>query len=209
MVASSSADDQEAKRFIASIEDRIDAYFSDISKSDQAVAPPPPLPEGRVLGQSRKPVFCGSRLSLRPFDEQPFDRMRCGSLVVPRGEVHANGREAGSKRRVRSLPPGNAAPCLFAYPMCGVMSENETEDRLAREDDEWRADEHKRLMDYLNESFSGVDCTIVETALIDYTARFLNWSRASGSPEGSSKIQSSGAISPLRSVRRHLLRVMS
>ena len=70
--------------------------------------------EGRVLGQGRKPVFCGSRLSLRPFDEQPFDRMRCGSLVVPRGEVRANGGEAGSKRRVRSLPPGNAAPCLFA-----------------------------------------------------------------------------------------------
>ena len=45
MVASSSADDQEAKRFIASIEDRIDAHFSDISKSDEAVAPPPPLPE--------------------------------------------------------------------------------------------------------------------------------------------------------------------
>ena len=69
--------------------------------------------EGRVLGQGRKPVFCGSRLSLRPFDEQPFDRMRCGSLVVPRGEVHANGGEAGSKRRVRSVPPRNAAPCLF------------------------------------------------------------------------------------------------
>ena len=70
--------------------------------------------EGRVLGQGGKPVFRGSRLSLRPFDEQPFDRMRCGSLVVPRGEVHANGGEAGSKRRVRSLPPDNAAPCLFA-----------------------------------------------------------------------------------------------
>jgi hypothetical protein len=36
--------------------------------------------EGRVLGQGGKPVFRGSRLSLRPFDEQPFDRMRCGSL---------------------------------------------------------------------------------------------------------------------------------
>ena len=58
--------------------------------------------------------YLWSRLSLRPFDEQPFDRMRCGSLVVPRGEVHANGGEAGSKRRVRSLPPGNAAPWLFA-----------------------------------------------------------------------------------------------
>ena len=45
--------------------------------------------EGCVLGQSGKPVFRGSRLSLRPFGEQPFDRMRCGSLVVPRGEVHA------------------------------------------------------------------------------------------------------------------------
>ena len=60
--------------------------------------------EGRVLGQGGKPVFRGSRLSLRPFDEQPFDRMRCGSLVVPRGEVHANGGEAG-KQAARSIPP--------------------------------------------------------------------------------------------------------
>ena len=43
--------------------------------------------EGRVLGQGRKPVFCGSRLSLRPFDEQPFDRMRCGSLG--RSAIHS------------------------------------------------------------------------------------------------------------------------
>ena len=34
-----------SRRFIASIEDRIDAHFSDISKSDEAIAPPPPLPE--------------------------------------------------------------------------------------------------------------------------------------------------------------------
>jgi len=55
MVASSSADDQEAKRFIASIEDRIDAHFSDISKSDQAQnAARPPLFPPEALGRSRE-----------------------------------------------------------------------------------------------------------------------------------------------------------
>ncbi len=47
-VASESADDQEAGHFIASIEDRIGARFSDISKSDEAVAPPPPLPDSHL-----------------------------------------------------------------------------------------------------------------------------------------------------------------
>ena len=37
-VASESTDDQEAGQFIASIEDRIGARFSDISKGDEAVA---------------------------------------------------------------------------------------------------------------------------------------------------------------------------
>jgi hypothetical protein len=47
-VASESADDQEAGQFIASIEDRIGARFSDISKGDEAVAPPPPLPDSHL-----------------------------------------------------------------------------------------------------------------------------------------------------------------
>ena len=44
-VVSESADDQEAGQFIARIEDRIGARFSDVSKGDEAVAPPPPLPD--------------------------------------------------------------------------------------------------------------------------------------------------------------------
>ena len=47
-VASESTDDQEAGHFIASIEDRIGARFSDISKGDEAVAPPPPLPDSHL-----------------------------------------------------------------------------------------------------------------------------------------------------------------
>ena len=47
-VVSESADDQEAGQFIASIEDRICARFSDISKGDEAVAPPPPLPDSHL-----------------------------------------------------------------------------------------------------------------------------------------------------------------
>ena len=47
-VASESADDQEAGQFIASMEDRIGARFSDISKGDEAVAPPPPLPDSHL-----------------------------------------------------------------------------------------------------------------------------------------------------------------
>ena len=71
------------------------------------------LARGVSSGKVESQYFVGTASPFGHSIEQPFDRMRCGSLVVPRGEVHANGGEAGSKRRVRSLPPGNAAPCLF------------------------------------------------------------------------------------------------
>ncbi len=52
-VASESTDDQEAGQFIASIEDRIGARFSDISKGDEAVALMNPLIfAGTHIGQT-------------------------------------------------------------------------------------------------------------------------------------------------------------
>ena len=59
--------------------------------------------EGRVLGQGRKPGFRGSRLSLRPFDEQPFDRMRCGSCSPARRGARERWRSG--KQAACSIPP--------------------------------------------------------------------------------------------------------
>ena len=72
--------------------------------------------DGRVFGQGRKPVFRRLFFALRPFDEQPFQRMGRRNLPVPRSRPNPHGREARRQDFVRALPPWNDAPSLLGKP---------------------------------------------------------------------------------------------
>ena len=50
--------------------------------------------DGRVFGQGRKPVFCWLFFALRPFDEEPFERMRRRPLPVSRSWSYPHRGEA-------------------------------------------------------------------------------------------------------------------
>ena len=54
----------------------------------------------RVLGQGREPIFRWLSFSIRPFNEEPFQRMRFGPIVIMRGWAQTHGGKARGEWRV-------------------------------------------------------------------------------------------------------------
>ena len=59
--------------------------------------------EPRLLRQRRKPAFDGLGLALGAFDDQPFERMWRGELVIARNRPDADCSKAGRQRLVGAL----------------------------------------------------------------------------------------------------------
>jgi len=72
--------------------------------------------DGRVFGQGRKPVFCRLFFALRPFDEEPFERVRRRSFPVSRSWSYPHRGEARGQGFVGAFPPRNDAPSLLGKP---------------------------------------------------------------------------------------------
>src|ERR1700733_8772846 len=70
------------------------------------------ITERRVSRQCGEPVFCGFLLLRRPFDEEPFFRVRFGAPVIPMSGPDTKSGEPGSELLLYSLSPGNVLPCL-------------------------------------------------------------------------------------------------
>ena len=51
--------------------------------------------------------------SVRPFNDEPFHRMRFGPIVIARGWAQTHGGKARGEWRVRTFAPRERTPCLF------------------------------------------------------------------------------------------------
>ena len=68
--------------------------------------------ERRVLRQGREPVFRGLRVTLRPFDDKPFDGMWLHEFVIARRRPDAHGGEARRQSLVGAFTPLDVVPGL-------------------------------------------------------------------------------------------------
>ena len=70
------------------------------------------ITERRVNRERGEPVFRRFLFLRRPFDEEPFFRVRLGAPVIPVSRSDTKGGEPGSELVLYSLSPGNVLPCL-------------------------------------------------------------------------------------------------
>src|SRR5438128_9457925 len=84
--------------------------------------------EADVLRQVREPIASRLGLAFRPFDQQPFVRMRRVAPVVIMGGPHPHSGEARMKPIIAAFAPADLAPGLFRQ----AERERLDRDRLVR-----------------------------------------------------------------------------